>query len=132
MKKNDRNTLAEMRTSFARTRTYQSAERTYSAWIRTGFSVASAGVALGTALSKTRYSTLALIIGTILILLGMGTFIYAWHSFKEAYKYIEKYYETDVINLQSFKLNTIIVTVFSMVLLITSVLGFALMIYTRS
>ena len=60
-KNRDSNELAELRTTFARTRTYQAAEKTYTAWIRTGFTVAGAGVTLGTALRDTRSQSMALV-----------------------------------------------------------------------
>lgn len=120
--------MAEIRTTYARTRTLMAAERTYSAWIRTGFTVSTAGVTIGKILRETTYKFLTLTIGTTLIVLGIATFIYAWVGFYQTYCYIRDHYEADLIRPQSFMKNLFSITVFSVLLMVASVLGFWLMI----
>lgn len=129
IKQNEKkNEMAEIRTTYARTRTLMAAERTYSAWIRTGFTVSTAGITIGKILRQTTSSKLALLIGTTLIVLGISTFAYAWIGFYKTYIYIKENYKSDEIRPQSFRKNLFAITAFSFLLAFTSILGFWLMI----
>lgn len=78
----ERTELAKLRNELAESRTLQAAERTYAAWIRTGFTIAGAGWTLGELLNSSENSTIALLIGGALIILGLMCFVYAWLGFK--------------------------------------------------
>lgn len=125
----DKDHFAEVRTSLARSRTYLAAERTFSAWIRTGFTIAGAGVTLGTALKNDAHSrVLSLVIGTALISVGIFSFVFAWYDFKKVHDYITSKYEKHELETQSFSFNFLTVTVMAIVLIIASVLGFYMII----
>ncbi|MFO7698908.1 MAG: DUF202 domain-containing protein [Anaerolineae bacterium] len=68
----DRDALATERTMLA-------AERTFSAWIRTGLSALGGGLAVARALVFKSYGhqELARAIGSLLVILGAGIFVYA-------------------------------------------------------
>lgn len=125
----ERTDLADRRTTYARTRTFQAAERTYSAWVRTGFPIAGAGVTLGRALRSSSGETAALTIGGILVFLGMLTFCYAWFEYKMTYDYIKSMPSGSEDTEQNFRLNFIIVSLITFILLGASILGFLFMFF---
>jgi len=120
----ERTKLAEDRTVYARTRTFQAAERTYSAWVRTGFPIAGAGVTLGGFLRDNNDAAIGSIIGGILIVLGILTFLYAWIEYKITYDYIRSTISDSEESGRPTRLNFITVSVITFILLSASVLGF--------
>lgn len=121
------NQLAEIRTTLARSRTFQAAERTFAAWIRTGFAVAGSGFTLGNILKETETRQLAWLIGGALIFTGILSFVFGWVGYKRVYDYIERYYAKRDIDTQPFAFSLFTVSVITAVLIISSVLGFYLM-----
>lgn len=84
----ERTNLANKRNVLALKRNLQAAERTYSAWIRTGFSIVSAGVAFSGWLSQTDTEVFSNIVGSLLVIAGILAFIYAWYGYFETYKWL--------------------------------------------
>lgn len=125
----DNDHLAEVRTSMARSRTYLAAERTYAAWVRTGFAIAGAGVAMGTALKNTQSRWLSWGIGTSLIFVGVFSFIYAWRGYKSIHNYLTAHYPKKDLDIQSFSFNYFAISLITIILLASSILGFYLMFY---
>jgi len=123
----DKNNMAEVRTSLARSRTYMAAERTFAAWIRTGFAIAGVGVTLGTALKDTHSRWVSWVIATSLVFVGIFSFIYAWHEYKDVYDYITTLYKKRNLDTQSFYFNYFALTTITIILVVSSLLGFYLM-----
>lgn len=125
----ERTELAKLRNELAESRTLQAAERTYAAWIRTGFTIAGAGWTLGELLNSSENSTIALLIGGALIILGLMCFVYAWLGFKSVYDYLKKNSAAKNSEDYPFTMNLVTVTILSVVLFIIFVVAFALLIF---
>lgn len=121
--------LAKKRTSLARGRSLYAAERTFAAWIRTGFAIAGAGVSLATALRNSTTRQISLVMGTILVLAGIFTFIYALYEYFKSYQFLKKIYEETDVPMQDFRLNMIAATILILVLIVTAVLGLVMMLF---
>lgn len=125
----DTNHLAEVRTTLARSRTYLAAERTFAAWIRTGFAISGVGVTLGTALKNTESRWISWTIATSLVFVGVFSFIYGWHQYKNIYNYITTHFIQQNVPKQSFAFNYYALTTITVILVLSSLLGFFLMFY---
>ena len=79
---------------------------------------------MGTALKNTKSATLGLVIGSILMLLGMISFIYAWVSYKAIYDYLKGQLAKAVKRNYPSNLNLITVTITSSVLVLVFAIGF--------
>ena len=125
----DTNHLAEVRTSLARSRTYLAAERTFAAWIRTGFAISGVGVTLGTALKDTQSRWISWTIATSLVSVGIFAFIYAWYQYKSIYDFITTHFRQQNLPAQSYSFNYYALTTVTVILVLSSLLGFFLMFY---
>lgn len=121
--------LAEMRTSLATSRTYLAAERTFAAWIRTGFAISGVGITLGTALKDTQSRWISWTMAISLVSVGIFTFIYAWHQYKNLYHYINTQFKNHNLISQSYSFNYYALTIVTVILVLSSLLGFFLMFY---
>ena len=124
-----RDSLAEKRTILARGRSLYAAERTFAAWIRTGFAIAGAGVSLATALRNSTTRQLSLIMGTILIVAGIFTFIYALYEYFQSYRFVRDIYNESEEPMQDFRLNIVSATILIIVLIVTAILGLILILF---
>lgn len=123
--------LADKRTTLARDRTFYAIERTLAAWIRTGFSIAGAGVTLATALRNTSSRELSLTMGTLMIIMGILTFIYALYEYFESYRFIQEVYSDPQDQIQNFRINLIAATVLTVALIIISIMGLLMIILRK-
>lgn len=121
--------LADKRTTLARDRTFYAIERTLAAWIRTGFSIAGAGVTLATALRNTSSRELSLTMGTLMIIMGILTVIYALYEYFESYRFIQEVYSDPQDQIQNFRINLIAATVLTVALIIISIMGLLMIIF---
>lgn len=121
--------LADKRTTLARDWTFYAIERTLAAWIRTGFSIAGAGVTLATALRNTSSRELSLTMGTLMIIMGILTFIYALYEYFESYRFIQEVYSDPQDQIQNFRINLIAATVLTVALIIISIMGLLMIIF---
>lgn len=126
----DKTELAKTRTTFALGRTYLAAERTYASWIRTGFSIASVGATFGSIIRGTR--GIGKILGAILIITGMFCFVYGWWNYKSIYDYIKKHPINQEEGLPKFGRKLLIVSIITAILLVSSILGFYIMIILKN
>lgn len=124
-----RDDLASKRTSLARGRSFFALERTFAAWIRTGFAISGAGVTLGTALRNTSSREISLIMGSLLIIMGIMTFIYALYEYFETYKFIKDIYYDENQPIQDFRFNAITAVILIVSLITISILGLLLIIF---
>lgn len=85
-----RTKLANKRNILALKRNLQAAERTYSAWVRTGFSIVSAGVAFAGWLRETDAVMVSNVVGSLLVLVGILSFIYAWYGYYDTYRWLNR------------------------------------------
>lgn len=125
----ERTSLAENRTKLAHGRSILAVERTFAAWVRTGFSISGAGATIAGLLKNMKPLGAGGLIGSILIVTGVLTFIYAWIEFRNSYKYINKIFPPDQYSANSFKFNYTYVTIFTIVLLWVCLSGIILIWY---
>lgn len=125
----DQSSLAEKRTTLAVNRSLLAVERTFAAWIRTGFAIAGAGITLSAALSGTTSRNISLLMGSILLVLGMFTFVYAWIEYRSSYNFVREVYKESNEPIQSFRFNFLAGTILIIVLLIVSLLGFIMILF---
>lgn len=125
----ERTNLANKRNVYALKRTLQAAERTYSAWLRTGFSIVSAGVAFAGLLGQTSADVFSTVIGGLLISVGLMAFIYAWFQYFETYKWLRKIATKEQQDGAPVKTDLAIITIITIMLLGTSVTAFALVLF---
>lgn len=125
----ERTSLANKRNLFALKRSLQASERTYSAWVRTGFSIVSAGVAFSGWLSQTDAVIFSNVIGSLLVIVGLLTFVYAWYNYYKTYKWLAEItterQKKDVLN----KNNLVTLSIITFMLLITSITAFIIIIF---
>lgn len=124
-----RDNLAEKRTILARGRSLYAAERTFAAWIRTGFAIAGAGVSLATALRNSTTRQLSLIMGTILVVAGIFTFIYALYEYFQSYRFVRDIYNETEEPIQDFRINIVSAIILIVVLIVTAILGLILILF---
>lgn len=123
-----RTELANTRNIYALKRTSQASERTYVAWVRTGFSVASAGVAIAGLLTNTDYASISTPIGLILILVGLFCFVYAWGGYVRTYKFLGELLEEDQEKGMPQRVNLILIHIVSFILIAIYIFAFILII----
>lgn len=122
----ERTNLANNRNIYALKRTLQAAERTYVAWLRTGFSIVSAGVAYSGYLSQSNENEFSTIIGGIVITAGLMAFIYGWFQYFETYKWLRKIATKEQKEGAPIKTDLAVVTILTLMLLGTSITAFVL------
>lgn len=121
--------LADKRTTLARDRTFYAVERTLAAWIRTGFSIAGAGVTLATALRNTTTRGLSLAMGSMMIIIGILIFIYALYEYFVSYRFIQEVYSDPQDKIQNYRINIIAATILTVALIIISIMGLIMIIF---
>lgn len=127
----ERTNLANMRNVYALKRTAQASDRTYLAWLRSGFSIVSAGVAFTGLLIRSNATPYSGIIGGITIAIGLLAFVYAWYQYYENYKWMGKTATIEQRDGVPTKSNLVIVTIITFVLLTMSITAFALVLFMR-
>ena len=122
----ERTDLAERRNSYALKRTMMAAERTYAAWVRTGFSVASAGVAIAGLLAGKEF---ALIVGGLLLSIGLFAFIFGWASYYRTFKLLENATPKDSSSRRYERINFLLVTLNTILLFLACLVAYGLILY---
>lgn len=126
----ERTSLANKRNVLALKRNLQAAERTYSAWVRTGFSIVSAGVAFAGWLRETDAVMFSNIVGSLLILVGVMSFMYAWYGYYDTYKWLNLMATTEQEEGIPETGELTVITIITIMLLIISVSAFVVIIFT--
>lgn len=125
----DSNQLAEVRTSLAISGTYLAAERTFAAWIWTGFAISGVGITLGTAPKDTQSRWISWTMDISLVSVDIFTFIYAWHQYMNLYHDINTQFRNHNLISQSYSFNYYALTTVTVILVLSSLMGFFLMFY---
>lgn len=126
----ERTNLADKRNVLALKRNAQSGERTYSAWVRTGFSIVSAGVAFSGWLSKSDAHILSNIIGSILVTVGLVSFLYAWYGYYKTYNWLKLIATEEQKEGIPQKLDLIVISIVTIMLLTGSVTAYVVVIFS--
>lgn len=126
----ERTNLANKRNVLALKRNLQAAERTYSAWVRTGFSIVSAGVAFAGWLRETDAVVFSNIVGSLLVLVGIMSFVYAWFGYRDTYKWLNRIATHEQVDGIPDTSDFVITSIITVMLLIISVSAFVVIIFT--
>lgn len=126
----ERTNLADKRNVLALKRNAQSGERTYSAWVRTGFSIVSAGIAFSGWLSKSDEHLLSNIIGSILVTVGLMSFSYVWFGYYKMYNWLKANATKEQKEGIPHKLDFIIISLVTVMLLIASITAYIIVIFS--
>ena len=111
----ERTDLAEHRNSYAIKRTMMAAERTYAAWVRTGFSVASAGVAIAGLLAGQEFA-----------------FIVGWSSYYRTFRILKDRTTRNSSPSRYEVINFILVTLNTVLLFIGCLVAYGLILYLEA
>lgn len=125
----ERTDLAEHRNSYAIKRTMMAAERTYAAWVRTGFSVASAGVAIAGLLAGQEF---AFIVGGLLLAIGLFAFIFGWSSYYRTFRILKDRTTRNSSPSRYEVINFILVTLNTALLFIGCLVAYGLILYLEA
>ena len=67
--------------------------------------------------------------GTLMIIMGILTFIYALYEYFESYRFIQEVYSDPQDQIQNFRINLIAATVLTVALIIISIMGLLMIIF---
>lgn len=118
----ERTDLAEHRNSYAIKRTMMAAERT-------GFSVASAGVAIAGLLAGQEF---AFIVGGLLLAIGLFAFIFGWSSYYRTFRILKDRTTRNSSPSRYEVINFILVTLNTVLLFIGCLVAYGLILYLEA
>ncbi|MGX7106484.1 DUF202 domain-containing protein [Hutsoniella sourekii] len=124
--------LASERTDKATLRTAQASQRTYAAWVRTGFSITSAGTALGQLLKSSPYANVSIYLAYALVTIGLLAFVFGWLGYSRDYHYKVQTIDPKSPAKQRFRQDYLFISLFSFFLLAICIAAYYLLYLTHN